>query len=139
MYYSIIHLPSNTFYSIQNDKKNSVLFFKKYDNAKYVADSLSTYKWIYNSFPSDINEIHMMKKYQKKHEALENKLWVKQTQLNVKNVQDFATLNLDVFLINNIIWIDDENYHIDGQNIELTCTNELFQFTLENDYQMLIE
>lgn len=139
MYYSIIHLPSNTFYSIQNDKKNSVLFFKKYDNAKYVADSLSTYKWIYNSFPSDINEIHMMKKYQKKREALENKLWVKQTQLNVKNVQDFATRNLDVFIINNINWIDDENYHIDGQNIELTCTNELFQFTLENDYQMLIE
>ena len=54
-------------------------------------------------------------------------------------VQDFATRNLDVFIINNINWIDDENYHIDGQNIELTCTNELFQFTLENDYQMLIE
>jgi hypothetical protein len=81
----------------------------------------------------------MMKKYQKKREALENKLWVKQTQLNVKNVQDFATRNLDVFIINNINWIDDENYHIDGQNIELTCTNELFQLTLENDYQILIE
>lgn len=137
--YSIIHLPSNTLYSIQNEKKNSVLFFKKYDNAKYVADSLSTYKWIYNSFPNEVNEIHMMKKYQKKNEALENKLWVKQTHLTVKNIHDLATRNLDVFLINNINWIDDENFHIDGHNIELTCTTELFQLSLENDYQILIE
>ena len=137
--YSIIHLPSNTVYSIQNEKKNSVLFFKKYDNAKYVADSLSTYKWIYNSFPSDINEIHMMKKYQKKREALESKLWVKQTQLNVKNVHDLATRNVDIFLINDIDWIDDENFHIDGHNIELSATLELTQLSLKNDYQILIE
>jgi len=139
MYYSILHLPSNTLYSVQNDKKNSVLFFKKYDNAKYVADSLSTYKWIYNSFPNEINEIHIMKKYQKKHEALESKLWVKQTQLNVKNIQDFATRNLDVFLINNINWIDDENFFVDGNNIELSSTFDLTKVSLEHDYQILIE
>lgn len=137
--YSIIHLPTNTLYSVQNNKKHSVLFFKKYNTAKYVADSLSTYNWIYNSFPDNNDEIFLMKQYQKKREALESKLWIKNTQLTIKNVQDFATRNVDIFYINNINWIDDENYNVDGTNIELTSSFELTQVSLENDYQMLIQ
>lgn len=137
--YSILHLPSNTLYSVQNNKKHSVLFFKKYDNAKYVADSLSTYKWIYNSFPENNTGIHMMKKYQKKRQALESKLWIKKTPLTIKNVHDFATKNVDIFYITDIKWIDDENYHVDGNNIELSSTFELTKVSLEHDYQILIE
>jgi hypothetical protein len=80
-----------------------------------------------------------MKQYQKKREALESKLWIKKTPLTIKNVHDLATKNVDIFYITDIKWIDDENYHVDGNNIELSSTFELTKVSLEHDYQILIE
>lgn len=138
--YSILHLPSNTMYSIKNNNnKHSVLYFKKYDNAKYIADSLATYKWIYDKFPTTNKDIYVMKQYQKKRDALESKLWVKKTNLTCKNLRDLATRNVDIFYIKDLDWVDDENFNIRGKNIEFTSTLELIQLSLENDYQILIE
>jgi hypothetical protein len=137
--YTIIHLPTNTYYSLINTKsKHKVVFFRKYDDAKYVADSLSTHNWIYESFPSDSKELYIMKPYQKKKKALENFIWVKRKPLSTKTILDLSTRNLDLMLVNDLRWDDDDSYILDSENFTLSSPLAMFISTLNNDFDVHI-
>ena len=59
--HTIIHLPTNTYYYLLHTKsKHNVVVLKKYEDAKYVADSWSTHNWIYDSCPSDNKELYII-------------------------------------------------------------------------------
>jgi hypothetical protein len=139
MYYCIKHLPTNTLYAVKSSKKQCVVFFKKYDVAKYVADSISTNKWIYNTLPDESKELYIMKKYQVKRQAMESKLWVHNQRLSVKYVKDLASRNVDLMIIDDIEWINDENYNVLGQHVQLTATEDLLRQSLEIDNELLFE
>lgn len=135
--YAIVHLPSNTYYSLKHTpNKHKVVFFRNFDQAKYVADSLSTHNWIYDSFPHDSKELYIMKPYQKKKKALENFIWVKKKTLSTKTILDLSTRNLDLMLVNDLQWDDDDSYILDSDNFTLSSPLTMFIATLKNDYDI---
>lgn len=136
--YTILHLPSNTYYAIQNNKY-SVAMFKQYKDAKYVADSLATHKWVYGKLPTVNTALFVMKPYQKKQEALEHCLCVKTEALSMRYVQNIGTRNLNISLIDAIQWKDDHTYDVDIRHIELSASNKAYKESLELDANIIIE
>lgn len=137
--YAIIHLPTQTYYSLKNDSKHNVVYFRQYEHAKYIADSLSTHKWIYNHLPEDNKELYVMKLYQTKREAMENKLWVQKQSMSMKTLHDLATRNLDITLVNDLKWLNDDSYEVDAKNIELTVAEDLFKMALNMDNDIVVQ
>ena len=137
--YAIIHLPTQTYYSLKNDSKHNVVYFRQYEHAKYIADSLSTHKWIYNHLPENNKELYVMKPYQTKREAMENKLWVQKQSISMKTLHDLATRNLDITLVNDLKWLDDDSYEVDAKNIELTVAEDLFKMALNMDNDIVVD
>lgn len=137
--YTILHLPSNTLYGLKKPpEKYCVVFFKKYDNAKYVADSLSTHYWIYGRFPDKSKELHLMKPYQKKCEALDHHIWVQDKTFSRHYAIELGTRNLDVAVINDIIWLDDDNFDLNIQHFTLDCERNASLHILELDNDIVI-
>lgn len=137
--YAIIHLPTQTYYSLKNDSKHNVVYFRQYEHAKYIADSLSTHKWIYNHLPENNKELYVMKLYQTKREAMENKLWVQKQNISMKTLHDLATRNLDITLVNDLKWLNDDSYEVDAKNIELTAAEDLFKMALNMDNDIVVD
>ena len=137
--YAIIHLPTQTYYSLKNDSKHNVVYFRQYEHAKYIADSLSTHKWIYNHLPENNKELYVMKLYQTKREAMENKLWVQKQSISMKTLHDLATRNLDITLVNDLKWLNDDSYEVDAKNIELTAAEDLFKMALNMDNDIVVD
>lgn len=139
--YSIIHLPTQTFYGLQNNTKtrHSIVYFRYYDQAKYVADSLATYKWIYNELPQVSQELYMMKPYQVKKNANDHSLWIQKSSLSSRSVQNVGTRNLHISVINKIRWIDDETYDLDIKHYEMQSSLSSLITSLEMDHDLLIE
>lgn len=137
--YAIIHLPTQTYYSLKNDSKHNVVYFRQYEHAKYIADSLSTHKWIYNHLPENNKELYVMKLYQTKREAMENKLWVQKQSISMKTLHDLATRNLDITLVNDLKWLNDDSYEVDAKNIELTVAEDLFKMALNMDNDIVVD
>mgnify|MGYP001443282327 FL=1 len=137
--YAIIHLPTQTYYSLKNDSKHNVVYFRQYEHAKYIADSLSTHKWIYNHLPENNKELYVMKPYQTKREAMENKLWVQKQSISMKTLHDLATRNLDITLVNDLKWLNDDSYEVDAKNIELTAAEDLFKMALNMDNDIVVQ
>ena len=137
--YAIIHLPTQTYYSLKNDSKHNVVYFRQYEHAKYIADSLSTHKWIYNHLPENNKELYVMKLYQTKREAMENKLWVQKQSISMKTLHDLATRNLDITLVNDLKWLNDDSYEVDAKNIELTVAEDLFKMALNMDNDIVVQ
>lgn len=137
--YTIVHLPTNTFYGLNRTEKHSVVYFKKYENAKYVADSLSTHVWIYGSMPKESKELHMMKPYQKKREALENHIWVQKRDLSKQWLMQLGMRNLNVLVVKNIDWLDDDEYDADIENYSLESDNAAFLKMVELDNEIVVE
>ena len=137
--YAIIHLPTGTYYSLKSDSKHNVVYFRQFDHAKYVADSLSTHQWIYNHLPYNTSELYIMKPYKTKRQAMENKIWVEKQSISMTTLRDLATRNLDITLINDWKWINDESYELDSKNIELTASDDLFKLALNMDNDIVIQ
>ena len=139
--YTIHHLPSSTYYCLQSPKtnKHSIVCFKKYEHAKYIADSISTHIWIHRSLPEINSELCIMKPYQKKNQALENKLWVKKQAISNKFIQDVGSRNLEIALIDELSWIDDDKYNVNINYLQLNMNNEAFIYSLALDNEILFE
>lgn len=136
--YAIFHLPTSTYYSLKGDGKHNVVYFRQYEHAKYIADSLSTHKWIYNHLPENNSELYVMKPYQTKRESMENNIWVQKQRLSMKTLHDLACRNLDITLVNELKWINDDSYEIDSKNIQLTPTEDLFKLSLTMDNDIVV-
>ena len=124
---------------MKNDSKHNVVYFRQYEHAKYIADSLSTHKWIYNHLPENNKELYVMKPYQTKREAMENKLWVQKQSISMKTLHDLATRNLDITLVNDLKWLNDDSYEVDAKNIELTAAEDLFKMALNMDNDIVVD
>ena len=105
--YTILHLPTNTYYGLhaKDRSKHTVVFFRNYDQAKYVADSLATHQWVYGKLPSPSTELYIMKPYQKKQNALEYRLWVQKRQASLRCMKEVGMRHLDVSFVKNIEWM----------------------------------
>lgn len=137
--YTILHLPSNTLYSLtKTPERHTVVFFKRYDHAKYVADSLSTHYWIYGKMPKVSKELHLMKPYQKKRESLDNHIWVQEKSLSRHCAIELGTRNLDVMVVKDILWIDDDRYDLNLQHFTLKCEANGFVQMMELDNDIVI-
>jgi hypothetical protein len=77
-----------------------------------------------------------MKPYQKKKKALENYIWVKKKTLSTKTILDLSTRNLDLMLVNDLQWDDDDSYILDSDNFTLSSPLTMFIATLKNDYDI---
>tara|TARA_Y100000389_G_scaffold205016_1_gene262009 strand:+ start:11859 stop:12281 length:423 start_codon:yes stop_codon:yes gene_type:complete len=139
--YSIIHLPTQTLYGLHNNSKtrHSVVYFRTYDHAKYVADSLATHEWIYNQLPAVSRELYMMKPYQVKKNARDHSLWIHKTTLSSRSVQNIGTRNLHISVVNDIRWIDDDTYDINIKHYEMESSLTSLITSLEMDHDLLIE
>jgi len=139
--YNIVHLPTNTCYALNNsDNKHSILFFKEYDDARYVADSLATHMWIYGNLPHANNELYMMKPYQKKKHALDHKLWVfKYDDFSMRRLHEIGLRNLDISIVKNIEWLNDDTYDIDIKHFELDLDLESFANSLHLDHTSVVD
>lgn len=137
--YTILHLPSNTLYSLRKTpERHTVVFFKQYDNAKYVADSLSTHYWIYGKMPNVSKELHLMKPYQKKRESLEHHIWVQEKPFSRHCAIELGSRNLDVVVVKDIMWLDDDEYDLNIQHFSLECEEEVYLQMMELDHDIVI-
>jgi hypothetical protein len=119
--------------------KHSVVFFREYDHAKYVADSLATHNWIYGHLPEPSDELYLMKPYQKKQDALSHQIWVQKRNVSMRCVQDVGTRNLDFMLVNDIQWIDDDTYNLEMKQYELDVNGPTYVESLALDNHIVIE
>jgi len=139
--YAILHLPTNTYYALRPREatKHSMVFFRDYDHAKYVADSLATHHWIYGKLPPPSDELYLMKPYQKKQEASEHHLWVAKRNASMRCIQDVGTRQLDISLVNALRWLDDDTYDVDMKWYELDVNTPTYLESLALDNQIVIE
>ena len=135
--YTILHLPTNTYYGL-NKNKHSIAMFKEFHDAKYVAESLATHEWIYGKLPNINSELFMMKPFQKKRKSLDHLLCIKKQPLNMRFIHSIGTRHMDISVIDNIRWTDDHMYDVDVQNIGLKVSMDAYRESLELDSNIIM-
>ena len=81
----------------------------------------------------------MMKPYQKKREALENHIWVQKRDLSKQWLMQLGMRNLNVLVVKNIDWLDDDEYDADIENYSLESDNAAFLKMVELDNEIVVE
>ena len=124
--YSIIHLNTNSYYALIHNDKHSVVFFDRFKDAKYVADSLATHTWIYGHLPNMSNELHMMKRYQKKQNSFKHNIWVTNRKFSKHRVHELGLRNLNASVVKSIKWNNDDEYNVDISHLFLHVDMETY-------------
>lgn len=81
-----------------------------------------------------------MKPYQKKKHALDHKLWVfKYDDFSMRRLHEIGLRNLDISIVKNIEWLNDDAYDIDIKHFELDLDLDSFANSLHLDHTSVVD
>ena len=141
--YNIVHLPTNTVYALKNNNRLHVVFFRKFDNARYVADSLSAHYDRYKQLPELSEELCLQHpKSARTPTSMDarrvNDLWVQRRDITHSTALQLGTRGLGLTVVDCLGWTDtDWNPNVRHVDLKSDPTSFLYMLSLDND--MLLE
>ena len=133
--YMIRHIPTKTYYGLTDrDGKYSLVGFKRKEDAKYVADSIATYKRMHQRFPTSGERVCLMSKSMIKNTMEDESLWVEDHTNNMSFLYNLGKHNMDFQIVDEIDLSNDYSFQVRGRTLEIDFSPELYLETLTNDY-----
>lgn len=133
--YMIRHIPTKTYYGLTDtDGKYSLVGFKRKADAKYVADSIATYKQMHKRFPTSGERVCLMSKSMIKNTMEDESLWVEDHTNNMSFLYNLGKHNMDFQIVDEIDTSNDYSFQVRGRTLEIDFSPELYLETLTNDY-----
>lgn len=133
--YMIRHIPTKTYYGLTDtDGKYSLVGFKRKEDAKYVADSIATYKHMHKRFPTSGERVCLMSKSMIKNTMEDESLWVEDHTNNMSFLYNLGKHNMDFQIVDEIDTSNDYSFQVRGRTLEIDFSPELYLETLTNDY-----
>lgn len=146
----ILHTPTQTTYGLQRKiddtntmykHKHTLVAFRREDDAKCVANSLSIYFRRYGHFPNS-DTVFVAKPKNKKttdnFHDIHDDLLIYTNNIHMNYIQNIGSRNLDLICVDEIRW-NVNDYTIHYKTVVLDVPIPEFQKTIENDNTFFLE
>lgn len=138
--YLIKHLPTRTYYGVQERHMNNICVFKKRGDAQHIADSLSTYISKNKSPPILSNKLCLMKKDEISKNGMDNLLWVDERKIDSEFIKRLGLRGLHLYLIKNIELGNENEYKIEHTLLDIETNNiDVRRIGLEIDFENIFQ
>ena len=141
--YNIVHLPTNTVYALKNNNRLNVVFFRKFDNARYVAESLSAHYERYKQLPELSEELCLQHpKSVRPRTSMDARrlddMWVQRRDITHSTALRLGTHGLGLTVVDSLDWTDTD-WHPAVRHVDLKSDTTAFLYMLSLDNDMLLE
>ena len=141
--YTIVHLPTNTVYALNTDNRLRLVFFKKYDNARYVAESLSTHIEQYKTLPELSDQLCLQHPKNRRHStSLDsrriNDLWVRRCELTHTTALNMGTRGLGITVVDSLDW-NGSDWNPKARDLDLVADPSSVMLMMQLDNDLLLE
>lgn len=141
--YNIVHLPTNTVYALKNDNRLHVVFFRKFDNARYVGESITAHYDRYKQLP-EMSEMLCLQRPNDTRQRTSmdarriDDMWVQRCDITHSTALRLATHGLGMTVVDALNWTDND-WCPTIRHVNLKTDAAAFLYTLTQDNDMLLE